>query len=163
MFRPGDAILRELLHQRCTNEPSIISLSTTAHMTWINYQTAKILTGWLVHLCWNNSLSMAPRCRNMLELRTMLEVNVGYMVESSWNVMAHGDAREGKWKGKLANGVVSQYPLHYLGTWSITTAGTHISSASSRLNWLHCRFKRARPFCRKTKSGFCACTITSQT
>jgi len=32
-------------------------------------------------------------------------------VESSWNVMAHGDAREGKWRGKLANGVGSQYPL----------------------------------------------------
>jgi len=38
-------------------------------------------------------------------------------VESSWNVMAHGDARDGKWRGKLANGVGSQYPSHYLGTW----------------------------------------------
>ena len=37
-------------------------------------------------------------------------------VESSWNVMAHGDAREGKWRGKLANGVGSQYPSHYFGT-----------------------------------------------
>ena len=34
------------------------------------------------------------------------------LVESSWNVMAHGDARE----GKLANGVSSQYSSHYLGT-----------------------------------------------
>ena len=39
------------------------------------------------------------------------------MVDSSWNVMAHGDTREGK--GKLANGVGSQYPSHYLGTWCI--------------------------------------------
>jgi len=31
------------------------------------------------------------------------------------NVMAHGDARE----GKLANAVGSQYPSHYLGTWCI--------------------------------------------
>jgi hypothetical protein len=30
------------------------------------------------------------------------------MVKSSWNVMTHGDAREGK--GKLANGVGNQYP-----------------------------------------------------
>jgi hypothetical protein len=28
---------------------------------------------------------------------------------------------------------------------------------------VHCRFKRTRPFCRKTKSGFCACVITFQT
>jgi len=33
--------------------------------------------------------------------------------------MAHGDAREGEVKGKLANGVGSQYSSHYLGTWCI--------------------------------------------
>ena len=38
-------------------------------------------------------------------------------VDSNWNVMEHGDAREGKWKEKLAVG--SQYPSHYLGTWCI--------------------------------------------
>jgi len=80
-----------------------------------------------------------------------------WLVDSSWNVMAHGYAREGKWrenwrmqwvastlhttsehgvssittadgtrwrtvgkvKGKLASGVGSQYPSHYLGTWCI--------------------------------------------
>jgi hypothetical protein len=30
------------------------------------------------------------------------------LVESSWNVMAHGDARGGEVKGKLANGVGNQ-------------------------------------------------------
>ena len=38
---------------------------------------------------------------------------------SGWNVMAHGDAREGKFRGKLANGASSQYSSHYLGTWCI--------------------------------------------
>jgi len=33
--------------------------------------------------------------------------------------MAHGDAREGEVKGKLANGVGRQYSSHYLGTWCI--------------------------------------------
>ena len=33
--------------------------------------------------------------------------------------MAHGGARKGKWRGKLANAVGSQYPSHYLGTWFI--------------------------------------------
>jgi hypothetical protein len=42
----------------------------------------------------------------------------------------------GEVKGKLANGMGSQYPSHYLGTWSsITTADVHTSAASSRLNW----------------------------
>jgi len=33
--------------------------------------------------------------------------------------MAHDDAREGKWRWKLANGVGNQCPSHYLGTWCI--------------------------------------------
>ena len=41
------------------------------------------------------------------------------VVESSWNVMTHGDVLVGKWRGKLANWVGSQYPSHYLGTWCI--------------------------------------------
>jgi len=35
-------------------------------------------------------------------------------VQSSRDVMAHGDAREGKWMEKLANGVGSQYSSLYL-------------------------------------------------
>jgi len=90
-------------------------------------------------------------------------------------LMAHGEAREGKWrgncrmqwvastlhttsehgvssittadgtrwrmggevKGKLANGVGSQYPSHYLGTWCIHHyyRWWHTSAAGSRLNW----------------------------
>jgi hypothetical protein len=71
----------------------------------------------------------------------------------------------GEVKGKLVNGVGSQYSSHHLGTWciSITTADAHTSAASSRLNWRPGRFKWTRPFRRKTKSGFCACAITFQT
>jgi len=62
----------------------------------------------------------------------------------------------GEVKGKLANGVGSQYL-------SLTTADAHTSAASSRLNWRPSRFKWARPFSRKKDSGFCACAITFQT
>jgi len=48
------------------------------------------------------------------------------------------------------------------GVSSITTADAHASAASSRLNWCPCRFKWTRPFCHKTKSGFCTCAITFQ-
>ena len=57
-------------------------------------------------------------------------------------------------------------PLHTTsehGVSSITTADSHTSAASSRLNWRPCRFKWTRPFRRKTKSGVCMCTITFQT
>jgi hypothetical protein len=79
--------------------------------------------------------------------------------------MAHGDAREGKWRRKWRMEWVAS-TLHTTaehGVSSFTTAYMHIPAASSRLNWRPCRFKWTRPFRRKTKSGFCACAITFQT
>jgi len=59
------------------------------------------------------------------------------LVDSSWNVIAHGDVREGKWSGNwLMEWVAST--LHTTskhGVSSITTADAHTSAASSRLNW----------------------------
>ena len=86
-------------------------------------------------------------------------------VESSWNVMVHGDARLGKWRGYWRMEWVAS-TLHTIsehGVSSITIANAHTSAASIRLNWRLCRFKCTRLFRRKTKSGFCACAITFQT
>ena len=86
-------------------------------------------------------------------------------VESSRNVMAHGDAREGKWRGNCRMEWVAS-TLHTTsehGVSSITTADAHTSTASSRLNWGPRRFKWTRPFRRKTKSDLCACGIVFQT
>ena len=71
----------------------------------------------------------------------------------------------GEVKGKLANGVDSQYShaTSERGLSSITQADAHTSAASSRLNWHPHRFKWTRPFRGKTKSGFCACAITFRT
>ena len=68
-------------------------------------------------------------------------------------------------KGKLANGVSSQYShaTSEHGLSSITQADAHTSAASSRLNWRPHLFKWTRPFRAKTKSGFCACAITFRT
>jgi len=68
-------------------------------------------------------------------------------------------------KGKLANGVGNQYShtTSEGGVSSITTADAHTLTASSRLNSLPHRFKRTRPFRRKTKCDFCACAITFRT
>ena len=65
----------------------------------------------------------------------------------------------GEVKGKLANGVhtTSEHAVSI-----IATADAHTSAASSRLNWRSRWFKWTRPFGRKTKSGFCACTIIFQ-
>ena len=63
------------------------------------------------------------------------------------------------------------FPLHFPSRASpcairfrtrYTTADAHTSADSSLLNWSPCRFKWTRPFCRKTKSCFCACAITFQ-
>jgi hypothetical protein len=79
--------------------------------------------------------------------------------------MAHGDVREGKWRGKWRMGwvVSTLHTTSEHGVSSITTADAHTSAASSRMNGRPCRFKWTRPFRRKTKSGFCACAITFQT
>jgi hypothetical protein len=93
----------------------------------------------------------------------MIRVQI-YKVESSWNLMAHGDARVGKWRGNWRMEWVAS-PLHTTsehGVSSITTADAHTSAASSRLNWRPREFKWTRPFRRKTKSDFCACAITFQ-
>jgi hypothetical protein len=85
-------------------------------------------------------------------------------VDSSWNVTAHGDPREGKWSGKWRMEWVSS-TLHTTsehGVSNIPTADAHTSAASSRLNWRPHRCKWTSPFRRKTKSGFCACAITFQ-
>jgi hypothetical protein len=84
--------------------------------------------------------------------------------ESSWNVMAHGDAREGMWRGICRMEWVAStlHTTSELCVSSITTADAYTSAASSRLNWHPRRFKWTRPFRRKTKSGFCACAITFQ-
>jgi len=58
-------------------------------------------------------------------------------VECIWNVIAHGDAREGKWRRNWRMVWVAS-TLHTTsehGVSSITTADAHTSAASSRLNW----------------------------
>jgi hypothetical protein len=45
-----------------------------------------ILAGWLVHLCCNNSLKMAPRCRNMYQFMYVMCITsriafVGYTTD----------------------------------------------------------------------------------
>jgi hypothetical protein len=79
--------------------------------------------------------------------------------------MAHGDAREGKWRGnwRMERVVCTLHTTSKHGVSSITTADAHTSAARSRLNWRPNRFKWTRPFRRKTKYGFCACATTFQT
>jgi hypothetical protein len=86
-------------------------------------------------------------------------------VEPNWNVMAHSDARVGKWRGNWRMEWVAStlHTTSEYGVSSTTNADAHTSAASSRLNRRPRRFKRTRPLRRKTKSGFCARAITFQT
>jgi len=95
-----------------------------------------------------------------IQLITCAPICVWY-VDSSWNVMAHGDAREGKWRGmEWVASTLHTTSEHSVS--SITTADAQTSAASSRLNWRPSRFKWTRPFRRKTKYGLCAYDITFQ-
>jgi hypothetical protein len=67
----------------------------------------------------------------------------------------------GNWRMEWVSSTLHTTSEH--GVSSITTADAHTSPASSRLNRRPRRNKWTRPFCRKTKSGFCASAITFQT
>ena len=74
------------------------------------------------------------------ELQTLKSLNCEisqYSVEYNWNVMAHGDAREWKWKGNCWMQWVAStiHTTSEHGVSSITTADAHTSAASSRMNW----------------------------
>ena len=88
-------------------------------------------------------------------------------LQSSWNVMAHGNAQEEKWRGhKRMEWVTTKRHMtaeHRLARQYTLQAEVHSSPASSRLNWCPRRFKWIRPFRRKTKSGVYAYAITFQT
>ena len=70
------------------------------------------------------------------------------IVDSSWNLMAHDDTREGNWRGNWRMEWVAStlHPTSEHGVSSIPTAHAHTSAASSRLNWRPRRFKWTRPF-----------------
>ena len=71
------------------------------------------------------------------EMLCLLDVETELLdVNSSWNVMAHGDAREkwrGNWRKEWAASTLHTTSEH--GVSSITTADAQTSAASSGLNW----------------------------
>ena len=74
---------------------------------------------------------------DVLRFVILFACDVGQLLDSSWNVIAHGDAQEGKWRGNWRMDWVAS-TLHTTsehGVSSITTADAHTSAASSRLNW----------------------------
>ena len=81
-------------------------------------------------------------------------INSGHeTVDSSWNLMAHGDAREGKWRGNWRMQWIAS-TLHTTsenGVFNITTADAHTSTVSSRLNWRSRQLKWTRPFRRRNE------------
>ena len=103
--------------------------------------------------------------------RGRVRFEVWKWLQNSWTGRARSEPGGKRWgtggevKGKLANGVGSQYShaTFQRGVSSITTADAHTSAASSRLNWRPHRFEWTRPFRGETKSGFCACAIRFRT
>jgi hypothetical protein len=69
-------------------------------------------------LDWDTEYSTNEFVRDFYD-RSTYKLMLYCAVEFSWNVMAHGDARVGKWRGNWRNGEGSQYSSHYLGTWCV--------------------------------------------
>ena len=109
-------------------------------------------------ICWMEDLCVWKRWCEFLK-------NSGHeTVDSSWNLMAHGDTREGKWRGnwRMQWAASTLHTSSKHGVSNITTADAHTSAASSRLNWRYRQLKWTRPFRWKTNTGPCACAITFQ-
>jgi hypothetical protein len=103
-------------------------------------------------------------------LKCQLWLHEGLMHTISFSCRVHLKPDGTRWrtggevKGKLANGVGSQYAhtASEHGVSGVTNADAHTSAASSRLNWRPRRFKWICLFRQKTKSGFCVCAVTFQ-
>jgi len=67
--------------------------------------------------CRSSSAASSGRLQVSVQLRHIASV-IYFVLGSSWNVMAHGDARVGKWRGNWRMEWVAS-TLHYLGTWCI--------------------------------------------
>ena len=97
---------------------------------WTTLSLRSIPVFWCVFFC-------GELLRTVDNWTIVTEVLWFAVVESSWNVMAHGDAWEGKGRGNWRMEWVAS-TLHTTsehGVSSITTADAHTSAASSRLNW----------------------------
>ena len=89
-----------------------------------------------------------------------------HVLDSYWNVMAHGDAREGKWRRNWRMECVAS-TLHTTSKHDVYPALLPLMRTPRLpvVDWTDAprrRFKWTRPFRWKTKSGFCACAITFQ-
>jgi len=89
-----------------------------------------ILTNWPTSLHIKNVLAIRNYFKHSLPDRRGI-------VPSSWNVMAHDDTREGKWRGNWRIEWVAStlHTTSEYGVSSITTADAQTSAAGSRLNW----------------------------
>jgi len=133
---------QEILHILCVCVCVFVCLRACARVRYLRYRACKAYAPYFFFLSSVASL----------------------VVESSSYVMAQGDAREGNWTWNMWMECVAS-TLHTTserGVSNITTADEHNSTASKRLNWRPRRFKWTRPFCRKTKSGFCTCAFVFQ-
>ena len=110
--------------------PALLPLMRTPRLPVVDWTDA--------HADLNGLVPFAER-RNVVSARVPSHFNwpLVQVEDYSWNVMEHGDAREGKWRGNWRMEWVAS-TLHTTsehGVSSITSADAHTSAASSRLNW----------------------------
>ena len=132
----------------CSSVASLVFRST-----WVNRLDIRNLKIRNFHILWIECVT---------EHNTTLFSSVN---ESSWNLMAHGDAREGKWRGNWRiEWVASTHtlPRHMVYPALLPLMRTLRLPA---VDWTNAprQFKWTRPSRRKTKCDFCACAIRFRT
>ena len=113
-----------------------------------------------------HSYFIAP-CRKVSPALATGKRNVlsAIVVELVRNLVAHGDTREGKWRGNWRMEWVASTltpPPNVVYPALLKLMRTPRPPAVDWTDVPH-RFKWTRPFLGKTKSGFCACAITFRT
>jgi len=140
------------LKTRSHCSPGHWSHSRTARFSYIGQVWDRICTihytsPWGIFFCKQPGLPLCTEAQSNPVKTTWFLRHLVYnvrcsVVESSWNVMAHGDAWEGQWRGNWRMEWVAS-TLHTTsehGVSSLTTAEAHTSAASSRLKWRSRRF-----------------------
>jgi hypothetical protein len=122
-----------IYHWRC-KQPKVLSHLRCMQSLWHHVLFHSKIDG---YIC-----ALKEFCEETYQVSTYqwffrLIVSDNSMLESSWKVMAHGDAREGKWRGNWRMEWVAS-TLHTTSEHSvsnITTADVYNLPASSRQNW----------------------------
>ena len=139
----------------------VVSFMPRQFYSWEKVPTMRRIGGWLDRRRDMDSL----KNKFLVLARNRFNKTVTLLLELVRNLVAHGDPREGKWRGNwrmewVASNLTPPPNVVYPPFFKLMR-----TPRLPVVDWTDAphRFKWTRPFRGKTKSGFCACSITFRT